>query len=391
MRVAIFTDTYLPQVNGVVSYLESTLPRIARTNDVVLFAPGERKKISVEEKGKRFRIYWIPASSFPYYEGYRMSKVALKDIERILKKERIDMVHAHAPVLLGLQGMMIAKKLKIPIVATYHTHLPDYLPYLLDGKFPGFLNSISQKTVKGLIRLVYCWADESTAPSEELVKELQGYGVKNTTRLPNGVDLDRMKSSEKLKQEFVKQYRIPRNKKIILYVGRVGFEKRLGTLLDAVKRLKTKKFQLVVVGSGPQLENYKHHADMLGLQSVIFTGFVEDRLLPAAYSVADVFVSPSDSETFGLTFIEAMATGLPVIGVNKLGPKELIKNGKNGFLVKAGDSRDMARKIEKLLSDSRLRKKMGEEAKNTAKGFSIDHSVKETIRIYRRLKKLNTV
>lgn len=386
MRIALFTETYHPQFNGVVSFLDSILPKLAKNNQVILFAPGDRKNIRVEKRTHSFRIYWIPASPFPYYEGYRMSRIMLNRIERILEKEKVDVVHAHAPTLLGLQGILIAKKMDIPIVATYHTHFPDYLPYLLDGKLPKVFDAISHKTVRGLIRFVYSLVDVPTAPTNELVKELKGYGVKKAVKLVNGVDFSKMKTNKRIEEEFRNKFSIPRNRKIALYVGRIGFEKRLGILLDAAKRLRS-KCCLLIVGSGPQLENYKKQAKNLGLKNVVFTGFVDERLLPAAYACADIFVSPSDSETFGLTFIEAMALGKPVIGVNRLGPRELIVNGKGGLLVKPGSSRAIANAIDRLMTNPKLRRKMGAQAKEVAKKYSINQSYKETIEIYRRLKK----
>jgi 1,2-diacylglycerol 3-alpha-glucosyltransferase len=387
MRVALFTDTYAPQVNGVVSYLDTIIPQLSKKNPLILFAPGDVKKIKKERKAKNFHIYWIPASSFPFYEGYRMSKVAVRSIEKILKEEKIDIVHAHAPVLLGLQGMLIAKKMKLPIVATYHTHLPDYLPYLLDGKFPGFVNSISQKTAKGLIKFVYSMADVSTAPTNELVKELKKYGIKNARRLINGIDLKALKSSRDNVEKIRKRYSISANKKIILYVGRIGFEKRLEVLFNSMKRLKSKDCCLLVVGSGPQLENYKELVQDKGLKNVIFTGYIEKELLPATYESAQVFVSASDSETFGLTFIEAMAMGTPVIGVNKLGPRELIVDCECGYLIRPGSVKEMSEKIDKILKDPKLRLRMSIKAKERAAEFSIQESLRETLEIYNQIKK----
>jgi len=385
MKIALFTDTYHPQINGVVSFLDNIIPPLCQENEVVLFAPGDVPKIEIEQRGANFRIYWFPASPFPYYEGYRMTGVVVHEIEKALRKEKAEIVHAHAPVLLGLQGLLIAKRLGLPAVATYHTHFPDYLPYLLDGKFPGFLNPIGRKTVKGLINLVFSMADRSTAPTEELARELRDYGVRNVAVLQNGVDLARLKSNELAEIAFMDRYDVPKGKKIILYVGRMGFEKRVEILLLALRKLDSKDWCLVAVGGGPQMESYMQEAEVLDPGQVVFTGFVRNEMLNAAYGCADMFVSPSDSETFGLTFIEAMAFGLPAIGVDRLGPKEIIKDGKNGFLVKSGDDAAMAQRIRQLLADDGLRARMGEEAKKTAEEFSITHSAEKTLAMYKEL------
>lgn len=176
-----------------------------------------------------------------------------------------------------------------------------------------------------------------------------------------------------------------KGKKIILYLGRVSFEKRIGILLESLKKLKGKNWHMLVVGSGPQLDNYKQQAQNLGIHNITFTGFIEKRHIPAAYMASDVFVSASDSETFGLTFVEAMACGVPVIGVNKLGPKEIIDSGINGYLVHAGSSLQLAKHIDLLLKNELLRKKMGQAAKTKSREFSLEKNVSETMDIYEKL------
>ena len=386
MKIALFTDTWHPQVNGVVSYLDSVLPHIAKGNEVILFAPGDCKRIESVRGRDGVRTYWIPASPFPYYEGYRMSGMYAYELSKILKRENPDVVHAHAPVLLGLQGLLAARRRGIPVVATYHTHFPDYLPYLLDGKFPGFVRLLGRTTVRGLIRFVFSLTERTIAPTSELAGELKAYGVKNVIVIPNGIDLGRLKATDAQKAVFRKKYRIPEGRKVILYVGRLGFEKRLDVLLAALPRLKSGNWFMVVVGSGPQQEGYLREAEALGLaRNARFTGLVTGEELCAAYACAEVFVSPSDSETFGLTFIEAMSFGIPAVGVDKLGPREIIRNGVNGFLVKPGDSAAMAKKIDLLLSDQKLRERLGAKAKATARKFSIEKSAEITLMLYREV------
>ncbi len=384
MKIVLLTDTYAPQINGVVSFIDNIMVELAKENQVVLLAPGNRKKIEIEEKSKNLRIYSMPASPFPFYEGYKMTNVLIGEVERILKEEKPDIVHAHAPVLLGVQGILIAKQKKIPIVATYHTHFPDYLPYLLNGKLPRIFNSLGKKTIKELIKFVFSLADVTTAPTNEFVKELTSYGVKNAVRLPNGIDLDMLKSDAFTCAKFRKKYGIRDGERIVLFVGRIGFEKKLETLLGAMKKVKT-KCRFVIGGSGPNIGNYKQMAKTLGLNEIIFTGFLKDEMLNAAYASADIFVSPSDTETFGLTFIEAMSFGVPAIGVDKLGPKEIIENGKNGYLVRPGDNIAMANRIETLLEDESLRGAMASAARKTAENYSIQESARQTILIYNAL------
>ncbi len=384
MKIALFTDTYLPQMNGVVSYLLDATRLLRKNNDIVLFAPHDGA-FRVKQVSKRFRIYWIPSAPFPFYEGYRIASVNYRRVSDLLAKEKPDVVHAHAPVVLGLQGILSAKRKEIPVVVTYHTHYPDYFPHLIKGKLPDALSDISGYTVKKLVKYVFKRADVVTAPTKELVKELRSYGLDNVVHLPNGVDLKKFRHDAVREAEFRKRYRIPRSKKVVLYLGRISFEKKLDCLLQAFRMIEKSNRLLLVVGGGPYLESFKEFAKALGIKNVIFTGFVQEKYISAAYGCADIFASASDTETFGLTFAEAMHMSLPVVGVQRLGAKELIENGKTGMLVKPGDVAGLARAMERLLADSHLRRRMGKNAHKSSLKYSLRKSIDKTLEIYRKV------
>lgn len=378
MKIAVFTDTYLPQMNGVVSYLVDSIGVLSKKHKVVLFAPGE--KLKTEDVNPNIRIHWIPSSPFPFYEGYRIASMNYKRVSDILRKEAPDIVHVHAPINLGLQGMISAKRKKIPVIVTYHTHFPDYVPHLMSGKLPAPLRKISELTVKKMIKHVFRQADLVTAPTMELVRELRSYGLQNVIHIPNGIDFACLKCSAGEAERFRKAHNIPKTK-VALYLGRISFEKRIDRLLEAFRLVKG--VTLVVAGGGPYLDNFRKLAKMLGLKGVIFTGFVENKA--AAYSCADVFVSASDSETFGLTYVEAMRMGLPVIAVNRLGAREIVQGGKTGFLCEPEDRKCFAKALEKLMAGPALRKKMSLAARESAKKYSVESSVAKTIGIYEEL------
>ena len=342
-----------------------------------VFAPGGNK-FKVEKK--KFKTYWIPASPFPFYEGYKIASINYQRVNELVEKENPDVIHAHAPVVLGVQGMMCAKRRKIPLVITYHTHFPDYVPYLLNGKLPKAFDEFSGYTVKKLIKHVFRNADVVTAPTNELVDELKSYGLENVVHLPNGVRLKRFNKNQKKAKQFRKKLGIPENRKIILYLGRISFEKKLDILLHAFKMVENA--HLVIAGKGPYLENLKKLAEALELKNVKFVGFLSESEMIGAYSSADIFASPSDTETFGLTFVEAMQCELPVVGVSKLGAKEIIKNGKTGILVRPGKARAFAKALDKLLKNNALRKRYGKNGKERAKQYSLQNSIKRTEEIY---------
>jgi len=380
MKIAVFTETYKPQKNGVVVFLSDFLPVISRNHEVVLFAPGG-KNLKVEKINKNFKIYWVPADEFPFYEGYKICKITHSGIKRLLDKEKPDVIHMHAPVLMGLKTLYVAKKMKLPMVATYHTHFPDYVPHLFKGMLPEPLTDFTKEPVKKMISYCFSRVDVTTAPTDELRKELESYGVPNVTHIPNGILFKKFKGADKRK--FMEEYEIPPNKPVVLYVGRISFEKKVDCLLRAFTRIPNAT--LVIVGTGPSFEKYKELAGQLKLKNVIFTGFVKDELLPSAYSSADIFVSASDTETFGLTFVEAMNFGVPVIGVNRLGAKEVIQDGRNGFLVEPDNESQLASAISKLLKNPPLRRKLGAQGKKDAKKYDMNEVSKEFIEIYKDL------
>lgn len=381
MKIAVFTETYKPQKNGVVVFLSDFLPVLSKKHEVVLFAPGG-KKLKVEKVNRNFKIYWVPADDFPFYEGYKICKITGTEIKEILEREKPDVIHMHAPVLMGLKTLYVSKKLGIPTVATYHTHFPDYVPHLFKGMLQEPFTEFTKEPVKKLISYCFSRVDITTAPTDELKKELESYGISNVTHIPNGILFKKFKGADKRK--FMKEYEIPANKPIVLYVGRISFEKKVDCLLRAFTRIPNAT--LVIVGTGPSFEKYKELTEHLKLKNMIFTGFVKDEMLPSAYSSADIFVSASDTETFGLTFVEAMNFGIPVIGVNRLGAKEVIQDGKNGFLVEPDNESQIASAISKLLRNPQLRKKLGSQGKKDAKKYDMNEVSKEFVEIYKKIK-----
>jgi len=383
MKVAVLTDTYYPQKNGVVVFLQDMLTELPRYAEVFVVAPGENKTKTTSEDFKGTKTYWGPAYPLPVYEGYKISKIKRRKITEIIKKEKPDIIHLHAPVVLGMKGLVVAKKLGIPVVATHHTHLPDYIPHLSKGLLKGKMADIAKLPAQKLIKVMYSKADVVTAPTEALRVELESYGIKNTEWVPNGISFTKFGNN---KRDVRKIYKIPKNAPVVLFIGRISFEKKIDVVLSAFKHVlkKNPKAYLVIGGTGPYLEDHKRIAKALDLKNVIFTGFVPDELLPLLYSTADIFVSASDTETFGLTFVEAMHFGLPLVGVNKFGAADVVTKDV-GFLVEPGNTKKISGKINLLLKNKRLRKKLGDAGREESKKYEIRKVTKTFVDLYKRL------
>lgn len=384
MKIAMFTDTFLPQENGVVSEIIYLLKYLHRKHQIALFVPGEDGFRKVRGMFKNVTIYELPSKKFRFYPGYRRPKMMIRQVDEIFSKNRFDIIHTHSPISAGLLALIMSRFYNIPIVGHYHTLIDEYAPHLVAPiglKFHGVVKKVFAPSIHLYIRKFYGCMGYTIAPSREIKRFLNSKGVDNVIVIPNGIDFERLKINRKRGGLVRKKYGIPDKKKIVLYVGRISFEKRLEKLLEAYKRIEAENNFLLIAGKGPKLEYYKKLSTSLGLKNVRFLGYVPDKDLPYIYDSCDVFASASDTEVFGLTFLEAMSFGKPVVGARSYGVKDVI-NPRNGFLVTPGDSRMLAEKISILLKDDKLRRRLGKYAKSYCRRYSYKIFGKEHERLY---------
>jgi 1,2-diacylglycerol 3-alpha-glucosyltransferase len=220
--------------------------------------------------------------------------------------------------------------------------------------------------------------DKVIAPTDEIKKILKENGFKGVEVLPSGMDLEKFKVNRI--KDLRKKFKIPKNAFVFIYFGRVSFEKRLDVLMKAFKMIEDDRTYLVIAGTGPFLKKFEEMGREIGIKNIRFTGFVPDEDLVSCYRMGDVFVSASDTETQGLVFVEAMACGLPVIGSDVGGSKDMIKDGKIGFLFKAGDENDLAEKMKKIMDD-RTREKFIKNIPKYVKEFDSSRIAEKFLRI----------
>ena len=381
MKIAIFTDTFLPSVNGVVTS-ECNLIKglVAEGHEVIVFAPGEETKM---ENYEGARVYLFDSYSFFAYPDIMVTKLTEIDdhMKTILTMEQPDIYHVESPFNIGIAGLYFSRKFKKPIVITHHTDYENYSAYLTKGKAKKVMRYLVGKPGMRSLKVIYGLFNKVIAPSKITAKKLKDINVAEVTVISNGVDLEKFKGK---KVDIRKKHKIPKNAKVLLYLGRVGFEKRLDTLVNAFKK-HDKKAYLVICGSGPYLEKIKQLAKKIEVKNVIFAGYVPDEEIYSYYNEAYAFVSASDTETAGMTFIEAFASGTPAVGSDTFGSGEYVKDNKTGYRFKAGDIEDLADKIGKILENPKKRNEMAKEAKKFAQKFSIEKTTKKTIRLYKSL------
>ena len=381
MRIGIFTDTYPPYINGVstsVAMLENALTKMGHEVFIVTVNP---EKYSFKENDHIIRIPGIPIGIY----DYRLTGIyPLKAIKKI-KAWDLDIIHSHTEFGVGTFARIIAKQLDIPLVHTYHTMYEDYVHYITKGYF----NRSSKKLVEYLTKF-YCdkTATELIVPTKktyDLFKE-KYHLEKDVHIVPTGIEIERFfkKDIDRAKVKKLRQnLGIQNDDFVILFVGRIGKEKSVDVLIDGQVLISRKypRAKLVIVGDGPDIEQFKKRVKRLKLSdNVIFVGKVPWEEVPYYYNIADVFVTASKTETQGLTVIEAMAASLPVVAVLDDAFKNTIEDGVSGYLFK--DRRDYQKKIMMLLENSDVLAKMSEEAFKRAEPHSTKYFAQNVLDVY---------
>ncbi|MED1467223.1 glycosyltransferase family 1 protein [Bacillus salipaludis] len=351
MKIAIFTDTLYPDINGVAR----TFKRFTEYLDdkdisYKIFAPESNQNEHAASRVHRFK-----SLSFFLYPECRLAFPNLLQIKAELTQFSPDLIHVATPFNLGLAGIHFAKKLNIPLVGSYHTDFDQYLNYydlqFLSKFLWKYMNWFHRTCVKVFV------------PSKETFSQLKQHGFTNLEIWPRGVDCQVYhpfydKNKVRVKYGLSKKY-------LLTYVGRLAPEKDVSTLLAVSKAIPAeinKDIDWLVVGDGPLREELQEKAPV----NMGFTGFLNGEQIAEIYSSTDLFVFPSPTETFGNVVLEALASGTPVIGANAGGVKNIIKPGVTGRLCTPGEIEEFTNAIQELLNRHSLRIQMGWEGRNFA-------------------------
>ena len=307
MNIGIFTDTYFPQLSGVATSIKTLKDALEKQgHNVFIFTTTDphMKKGTVEPNV--FRFSSIPWVSFT---DRRIAFRGFFEATKVAKEVKLDIVHTQTEFALGMMGKYVAHQLNIPAIHTYHTMYEDYLHYVLNGHLlrPYHVKQFTKNYLKNM--------DGVIAPSERVKNLLIRYGVKIPIQIiPTGVDIEIMNSetNNHLRSELGISPEAP----VILTLSRIAAEKKINHILNVMPQVVEEfpNVKLVIAGDGPDIDVLKEQVERLTLEDyVIFAGAVEHEEVGNYYRMADLFVSASDTETQGLTYIEAMASGTPSI------------------------------------------------------------------------------
>lgn len=346
MRIALFSETYLPQRNGVAILVDRLARHLAdQGHEVFLAAPeatgGEQP--TLPDSIELVRVAGVP---LPRYPDLRIPPPWSRRIMHAVRDFKPDVIHALTEYSLGLIGQRAGKNLGVPTVASFHTNIPRYLPYYGFG----WASGIAWR----YLRWFHNRASFTFCPSETTRTVLLDRGIRDVRVWGRGVDLDRFNPEHR--SDAVRSANGPVDALHLLYVGRLTPEKDLPVLFRAYQQLANsgRAIHLVLTGDGA----YAPKARASAPAGVTFTGHLEGDDLARAYASADMFIFPSRTETLGNVVLEAQASGLPVVTAAEGGVLENVNHGENGLLCTPGDAASFAARISQLIDDPALRARL---------------------------------
>ncbi|WP_297236732.1 RecX family transcriptional regulator [uncultured Faecalicoccus sp.] len=381
MNIGLFTDAYLPDINGVVSSV-ATLKDALEKQGHTVYVISNHKGTNIEMKDHILRLGGLELKKF---YGYKMSSPIQIGAEKYIRDMNLDVIHVQTEAGVGIFGRQMAKQLHIPLVYTYHTMYEDYTHYLnpLDSQT---VEKMGRKAVKSLSRILGNGAQAVIAPSEKTKQALLQYGVITPIYIvPTGLDLS-LFDVNKLDKQKVDDIRsslgLSQDDHVVVFVGRIAKEKSLDIPIRALSLSNDEKLHLVVVGGGTD-EDYYHQIakESRVTDRVHFLGKKPKEDIAYYYAAFDCFVSASLSETQGMTYIEALATGIPVFGRRDEVLEGLLEEGKTGYYF--DDEEELVQKWEQFFSLTiQERKKMAQDCMDKTKPYSTKIFAAKALAVY---------
>ena len=354
LRVAVVTGSYNFIADGVALTLNRLVAYLERAGVEVLVVAPVGRSPAFQHHGE---LAPAPSAPLPFRPEYRLTLGLTPALRRRLEAFDPDIVHIATPDLLGRQAQAFAQTRGRPAVASYHTR---YETYLKDYGL-GFLEDL----LGAYIRRFYAACDEVYVPSASMIASLKADGFADNIHLwGRGVDTERFNPARR-NTAFRARLRADDDMPVVAFVGRLVREKRLDTMIQTAERLADVPHRLLIVGEGPDRPMLER-----ALPEAIFTGYLSGDELAVAYASSDIFLFPSDTETFGSVTLEAMASALPAVCADATGSRSLVEQDVTGYLVPPGDSDAFAARVRVLASQPELRGRMGAAARERSLTFA---------------------
>ena len=373
MRIALFTETFLPKVDGIVTRLRHTIEHLQRNGDRVLVVAPEGGL--TEYKGAK--VYGVPGVPLPLYPELKLALPPLGS-KNIIEEFNPELIHVVNPAVLGLSGIYYAKTMNIPLIASYHTHLPQYLQHYGLSALEGLLWE--------LLKATHNQAQLNLCTSTAMVEELIAHGIERVDLWQRGVDTEMFQPHLASKQMRSRLSQGNPESPILLYVGRVSAEKQIDELKPVLEAIP--EACLAIVGDGPNREALQEH--FAGTKTH-FVGYLQGLELASAYASADAFVFPSRTETLGLVLLEAMAAGCPVVAARSGGIPDIVTDGVNGYLFEPDDKQGAITATKRLLAAKEEREQLRNSARQEAERWGWAAATRQLQNYYRQVVYANSL
>ena len=372
MKIALFTETFLPKVDGIVTRLTKTVRHLVEAGDeVLIFCPE-----GAPEQYMGARVMGVPAMPLPLYPELKLA-LPRPAVAEALDQFRPDLVHVINPAVLGLGGIWLAKTKGYPLVASYHTHLPKYLEHYGMG--------LLEPLLWELLKAAHNQAQLNLCTSTAMVAELSEKGILHTALWQRGVDTEMFRPE--LRSSASRERLLGGHSdtgKLLLYIGRLSAEKQIERIKPVLEALPDAR--LALVGDGPHRSRLE---EIFSGLPVTFVGYLAGEELAAAYASGDAFVFPSSTETLGLVLLESMAAGCPVVGANRGGIPDIVTDGVNGCLYEPdgedGGAASLTAAVLRLLGDQEQRQILSFHARREAEAWGWAGATAQLRRYYRNL------
>ena len=373
LNIAVVTETYPPDINGVAHTLSKIVDGLQRNGHVLWLVRPKQQATDTAINKDRYKEILVKGLPIPFYKQLRMGLPAKRELTRLWSRQRPDIVHIATEGPLGWSALQAAKKLKLPVSSDFRTNFHAYSDHYGIGWLRG--------AIMNYMRKFHNAALATMVPTPVLAHELAAVGFERLHVVPRGVDTDLfnpMRRSTALRSDWGASDETL----VLLCVGRLAAEKNLSVVVSTFDRLASvnANVKLVLVGDGPLKPSLqKNHPQ------VVFAGFRTGEDLAQHYASADMFLFPSLTETFGNVTLEAMSSALPVVAYRHAAAAELIRSGENGRLIEASDQDAFERAAGELAEMHTLRAQMGQEARITALGQAWPLIFQKTEKIFRQV------
>ncbi len=334
MKVALFTETYLPVINGVVTHVKTLKEGLEALGHKVLIVTADSSVKRHETSGD---VMYCPAVRLKKIYNYDVASPLSMERLRMIKEFNPDIIHIHNEFGIGISGIIIAKILHVPLVYTLHTMYDDYVYYVANKHFCKFATDMTHRYARALAGTV----GAITGPSKKVEEYFKKCGVKKPVNvIPNSVELDKY-NLEKINPDEVAElrrfYGYTNEDTVFCFCGRLGKEKNITWLLESFAKVlkREDKIKLFIIGDGPLHEQHAKEAEALGIDDVVtFAGKVEHNDTPPYYAMCNAYVTASLSDTCSISMLEAMAVELPVLHIKDELNRGQVIHGVNGYVYK---------------------------------------------------------